>query len=67
MNGSEGEVSITLLDVAGRILLAPQKSEVSGMVTKELDLSSVSARVYQLVIISADGIRMNQFIVKAKE
>ncbi|MEO5675098.1 MAG: T9SS type A sorting domain-containing protein, partial [Chitinophagales bacterium] len=67
MNGSEGEVSITLLDVTGRILLAQQKIEVSGMVTEELDLSAMSAGVYQLVIISADGIRMNQSIVKVKE
>ncbi len=66
-NGTEGQVTMKLFDVTGRIVFARIENTASGTINKELDLTDLNTGVYQLQVITADGIVLNQSIVKTKE
>ncbi len=67
MNNQEGAVTISIMDMAGQTLFSEQKNELPGNVSEDLNLSALSAGVYQLRIISTDGGVLYQSIVKTKE
>jgi hypothetical protein len=56
-----------LFDVNGKIVFVRNEHAASGNMNEELDLSGLNTGVYQLQVITADGIVLNQSIVKAKE
>jgi len=56
-----------LFNVNGQVVLSQVRSEASGTVNEELNISDLNAGVYQLRIITAEGTVLNQSIVKAEE